>query len=67
MHSIGLGLMEDKSKIHWFRDIGYQHVPYFNCPNSPKCEKCVPGRFFEGSGLEHEDCRSIWFREAGMG
>jgi len=43
VHSIGLGLFEDKDKIHWFRDIGYQHIPYFNCPNSPKCHKKMPG------------------------
>lgn len=37
VHSIGLSLFEDKSKLHWFRDMGYEHTPYVNCPNSPKC------------------------------
>ncbi|ODV94383.1 hypothetical protein PACTADRAFT_44903 [Pachysolen tannophilus NRRL Y-2460] len=43
VHSVGLGLFEDKSKIHWFRDIGYEHYPYYNCPNSDKCNTREPG------------------------
>ncbi|KAI5780909.1 glycolipid 2-alpha-mannosyltransferase-domain-containing protein [Geopyxis carbonaria] len=67
VHSIALGLFEDKNKIHWFRDIGYQHIPYFNCPNSPKCGKrCIPGRFTDGNvhELAEEDCRANWFEYA---
>ncbi|KAI9760639.1 MAG: Cytochrome c oxidase subunit 6 [Chaenotheca gracillima] len=68
VHSIALGLFEDKSKIHWFRDIGYQHIPYFNCPNSPKCRGCVTGRFTDGEAfLYKEDCRPNWFKYVGMG
>lgn len=85
VHSIALGLFEDKSKIHWFvprlipsrprpnrltvnrfRDIGYQHIPYFNCPSSPKCRGCVAGRFTDGTGLDQEDCRANWFEFAHM-
>ncbi|KAK2814050.1 hypothetical protein FQN50_000454 [Emmonsiellopsis sp. PD_5] len=66
VHSIGLGLFADKSKIHWFRDIGYQHVPYFNCPNSPKCNGCTAGKFFAGEDfLNLEDCRPNWFKYVG--
>lgn len=32
VHSIALSLFEDKKKIHWFKDIAYEHIPYFNCP-----------------------------------
>lgn len=68
VHSIGLGLLEDKSRIHWFRDIGYQHIPYFNCPTSPKCKGCVKGRFTDGEKfLYKEDCRPLWFEHVGMG
>lgn len=68
VHSIALGLFEDSSKIHWFRDIGYQHIPYFNCPTSPKCKGCVAGRFTDGeSWLMKEDCRPNWFKYVGMG
>jgi mannosyltransferase len=67
VHSIALGLFEDKHRIHWFRDIGYQHIPFFNCPNSPKCKGCVTGRFAEGeSWLNREDCRPNWFKYVGM-
>ncbi|KAI9879326.1 MAG: hypothetical protein M1830_008847 [Pleopsidium flavum] len=67
VHSIALGLFEDASKIHWFRDIGYQHIPYFNCPNSPKCKGCVTGRFTDGDAfLFKEDCRPNWFKYVGM-
>lgn len=50
-----------------FRDIGYQHIPYFNCPNSPKCKGCVTGRFTDGEKfLFKEDCRPNWFKYVGM-
>lgn len=47
VHSIALGLFEDKNKIHWFRDIGYQHIPFLNCPTRPpgKCKGCKEGLF----------------------
>ena len=32
VHSIALSLFADKKAIHWFRDIAYEHIPYFNCP-----------------------------------
>ncbi|ROW02695.1 hypothetical protein VSDG_01930 [Cytospora chrysosperma] len=93
VHSIALGLFEDKNRIHWyveplfdrywvvelsllieswypacrFRDIGYQHIPFFNCPNSPKCKGCVTGRFTDGEAwLNREDCRPNWFKFAHM-
>ncbi|RFU25837.1 hypothetical protein B7463_g10502, partial [Scytalidium lignicola] len=68
VHSIALGLFEDSSKIHWFRDIGYQHIPFFNCPNSPKCKGCEAGRITDGEAwLMKEDCRPNWFKYVGMG
>ncbi|GAM36391.1 hypothetical protein TCE0_018f05450 [Talaromyces pinophilus] len=66
VHSVALGLFEDASKIHWFRDIGYRHIPYFNCPNSPKCSGCTPGKFYEGASfLAKEDCRPNYFKYVG--
>lgn len=54
--------------IHRFRDIGYQHIPYFNCPNSPKCKGCVTARFTDGEAfLLKEDCRPNWFKYVGLG
>ncbi|KAI0801708.1 putative alpha-1, 2-mannosyltransferase [Xylaria sp. FL0064] len=67
VHSVALGLFEDKNKIHWFRDIGYQHIPFFNCPNSPKCRGCEAGRLTDGEQwLKKEDCRPNWFKYAHM-
>ncbi|KAK2748529.1 hypothetical protein FQN57_000663 [Myotisia sp. PD_48] len=66
VHAIGLGLFADKSKIHWFRDIGYNHIPYLNCPNSPKCKGCEAGKFYAGADfLALEDCRPNWFKYVG--
>jgi mannosyltransferase len=68
VHSIALGLFEDRKKIHWFRDIGYQHTPFFQCPNSPKCSGCTPGRLTDGEKwLHQDDCRPNWFKYVGMG
>lgn len=70
VHAIGVGLFEDASRVHWFKDIGYNHVPFFNCPNRPagKCRGCTPGNFYAGeSWLQREDCRPVWFKHIGMG
>lgn len=51
-----------------FRDIGYQHIPFFNCPNSPKCKGCEVGKMYQGeSFLLKEDCRPNWFKYVGLG
>lgn len=51
-----------------FKDIGYNHVPFYNCPNSPKCRGCTPGQFYAGeSWLQKEDCRPNWFKYVGTG
>lgn len=66
VHSVALGLFEDSSKIHWFKDIGYQHIPYFNCPNSHKCMGCIPGLHSDGTGLSSENCMSNWLKYSKM-
>lgn len=63
VHSLGLGLFADKSKIHWFRDIGYEHFPYTNCPDSPKCKKCKAGAFSKFKNLNNQNCQAQWIRE----
>lgn len=51
-----------------FQDIGYQHIPFFNCPNSKKCSGCVTGRLTDGEQwLNREDCRPNWFKFVGKG
>lgn len=68
VHSIALGLFLDSSRIHWFKDIGYNHIPFLNCPNSPKCRGCEPGKAWDGEDfLQYEDCRPIYFKYIGMG
>ncbi|SMN19606.1 similar to Saccharomyces cerevisiae YBR199W KTR4 Putative mannosyltransferase involved in protein glycosylation [Maudiozyma saulgeensis] len=63
VRSLALGLFADKSQIHWFRDIGYNHFPYTNCPNSAKCDKrCSPGSFTPWNDLEIENCQATWMK-----
>lgn len=54
--------------------LGYNHIPYFNCPASTKCRGCDAGKFFgisifefetdiliiEGTGLGPENCKPLW-------
>lgn len=45
VHSLALSLFLDKSKIHFFEDIGYMHPPFNHCPSSPsrlKSCSCTP-------------------------
>lgn len=70
VHSVALGLFEDKNRIHWFRDIGYQHIPFFNCPRrvGKKCKGCKTGLFTDGDAfLYKEDCRPSWLKYVGLG
>ena len=32
MHSVAAGLLQSKDKIHFFKDIGYQHDTFAHCP-----------------------------------
>ncbi|CAN6645659.1 probable mannosyltransferase Ktr4p [Trichomonascus vanleenenianus] len=66
VHSIAAGLFLDQKQIHWFKDIGYHHSPYFNCPNSPKCKGCVPGLFSKGKDVIQENCLPIWAKYGGL-
>lgn len=65
VRSIALALFTDKSKIHWFRDIGYNHFPYTNCPtcSSDRCnDDCNPGRFSPWTSLDPENCQATWIK-----
>ncbi|GMM31704.1 putative mannosyltransferase [Martiniozyma asiatica (nom. inval.)] len=59
VHSVGVGLFADKRQVHWFRDIGYKHHPYTNCPNSDKCGGCQTGKFTY-EHLMDQNCISNW-------
>ncbi|ODQ82565.1 glycosyltransferase family 15 protein, partial [Babjeviella inositovora NRRL Y-12698] len=64
VHSVGLGLFADKDSIHWFRDIGYEHPPYLNCPNLDRCQgRCKAGAFSRGGNLLGESCLSTWWEK----
>lgn len=61
VHSIGLGLFADKSRIHWFRDVGYYHPPYIHCPNvKDQKSRCKVGQFTRSWGLSGENCMANW-------
>lgn len=57
VHSLGLALFADKSKVHWFRDIGYYHAPYVHCPNSKSTRGCDTGNF--GPNPD-QNCMGTW-------
>lgn len=60
VHSIGVSLFADKSKIHWFRDLGYNHDPYFNCARTPWTSACTVARFSRYEHLNKENCVINW-------
>ncbi|EJS44733.1 ktr4p [Saccharomyces arboricola H-6] len=67
VRSLALALFADKSRIHWFRDIGYFHMPYVNCPTCPKgsdrCNgNCVQGKFALWSNLNEQNCLPTWIK-----
>lgn len=60
VHSLGLALFADKTKIHWFRDIGYYHLPYTNCPNNERTTGCRPGKFDDSGHNMDQNCMATW-------
>lgn len=60
VHSLGLALFADKRRIHWFRDIGYYHPPYTNCPNSPLTKGCKVGKFDDSGHNLDQNCMATW-------
>ncbi|CCH59298.1 hypothetical protein TBLA_0B04620 [Henningerozyma blattae CBS 6284] len=67
VRSIALALFADKRRIHWFRDIGYNHAPYTNCPKCPpdsnRCNgNCKPGHFTPWKELNIENCQPVWIK-----
>lgn len=64
VHSIGVALFAPIDKIHWFEDIGYNHVPFWNCPKSTRCPGCPSGKLFAGNSdeLEPELCLKVWLK-----
>ena len=61
VRSLGLGLFANKTQLHWFRDIGYFHDPYQNCPNHEnekmKCKIAEPAIW---DHLAKESCMGLW-------
>lgn len=61
IRSLGLGLFANKTQIHWFRDIGYFHDPYQNCPNHQnETMKCKIGNPAIWDHLSKESCMGLW-------
>ncbi|CAG8569657.1 14672_t:CDS:2, partial [Funneliformis mosseae] len=63
VHSLGLSLFTDKSKIHFFNDISYLHPPYQHCPinkefhESGRCH-CNPDKNFD---TDWYSCTEKWW------
>lgn len=71
IHSIGLNLLADKSKIHHFDDIGYYHAPYMACPTSKDLrtfKRCICKAEMNGEIITEPydvsiySCLSRWWR-----
>ncbi|KAF8000147.1 hypothetical protein HF325_005076 [Metschnikowia pulcherrima] len=60
VHSLGLALFADKLKLHWFRDIGYYHMPYTNCPNNDNTKGCNRGKFDDSGHNLDQNCMATW-------
>lgn len=66
VHLLGVSLFADKSKVHWFRDIGYWHAPYHHCPNTESTRGCKIGKFADSELNNDQNCMASWLQfEAG--
>ncbi|AAS52442.1 AEL243Wp [Eremothecium gossypii ATCC 10895] len=69
VRSLALALFANASDIHWFRDIAYNHLPYFNCPTFlPDSRRsfgtCKSGKFSNWDELNVENCAGNWILHA---
>jgi len=66
VHSIAAALLAGKDRIHFFREIGYEHHPVTHCPAGDLWERgrcsCDPGRDFDYEGWS---CIPKWDRIGG--
>ncbi|RLV94352.1 putative mannosyltransferase KTR4 [Spathaspora sp. JA1] len=60
IHSIGVSLFAGNDQIHWFRDVGYFHDPYYNCPNNEFTTGCKVGKFSVWEHLWDQNCIINW-------
>lgn len=64
VHSIAASLFLQKDQIHFFEEIGYEHIPYTHCPRNEGVWKkgrcaCDPGSSFDYDGYS---CMRQWDR-----
>jgi len=72
VHSIGAALFAGKDRIHYFREIGYEHWPFAHCPieehlweeNRCSCNPADVGNWESDEGLS---CLPKWDRIQGQG
>lgn len=60
VHAIAVGMMADRDQVHYFKDIGYFHFPYYNCPDSVKCQNCEKNTFTGIPELQVQNCLPVW-------
>ncbi|WUR05146.1 glycolipid 2-alpha-mannosyltransferase [Vairimorpha necatrix] len=63
VHTLALSLFLDKSKIHFFEDIGYEHPPFNHCPSSPSRQKecnCNPRNSIDWAP---QSCLKDWIND----
>ncbi|ODV62846.1 glycosyltransferase family 15 protein [Ascoidea rubescens DSM 1968] len=68
IHSIAVSLFEDRNKIHFFDDIGYNHGVYHSCPLNTEFRKkhhcsCNPDNDFTWRGYS---CTTKYFDVQGL-
>ena len=69
MHTIAASLLQDKSKVHHFDDIGYKHSSWDHCPadgayhDSGRCD-CNPSQSFDRHSWS---CLNLWWASSDGG
>ncbi len=66
VHLIGVALFADAKKdVHWFRDLGYFHDPYYHCPRGDRVSGCKAGKFSKWDHLNDQNCMGTWIQQYG--
>lgn len=62
IHTLAAALFLDKSKVHYFADIGYTHDVFTNCPANGKGCTCTKAQAFDNTP---SSCLSMYLQDMG--
>jgi len=59
VHSLAAAMLLEPRQVHWFRDFGYSHPPFQQCPRNAVRAGQLPGSEVLGTGSWNEETQQV--------